>query len=126
MTRAGRAYLVRFAVGMGSYLLLLPLALWLARGPLHDSPGRFAAALLVVPSMLVIVWAVWRLAHETDELQARMLVESLAIAFAAGSVITFTWGMLQAVGAPAVSWIWVTPVYLTCWGIATAVVRRRY
>lgn len=126
MTRASRAYLVRFAVGMGSYVLLLPLAMWLAQGPLRDSPGRFAAALLVVPSMLVVVWAVWKLVREADELQARMLVESLALGFAAGSVLTFTWGMLQTVGAPALSWTWVTPVYLSCWGLATAVVRNRY
>lgn len=126
MRRSGRAYLSRFAAGMGSYLLLLPLALWLARGPLRDSPVRYAAALLVVPSMLVIVWAVWRLVREADELEARQLVESLALTFAAGSILTFTWGILQTVGAPAVSWLWVMPVYMVCWLVARFVVRSRY
>ncbi|GAB3623321.1 hypothetical protein GCM10027418_14030 [Mariniluteicoccus endophyticus] len=125
-TRADRAYLRRFAVGMGSYVLLLPLAMWLARGPLAGSPGRFAAVLLVIPSALVIVWALWRYVREADELQARMLVESLAIAFAAGSVLTFTWGMLQTVGAPDLSWTFVMPVSMGAWAIATALVRRRY
>lgn len=125
-THADKAYLRRFAIGMGSYVLLLPLAMWLGHGPLAGSPLRFVAALLVVPSMLVIVWAVWRLAHDADELQSRMLVESLAIAFAAGSVLTFTWGMLQTMGAPALSWIFVMPVYMIAWAVATAVVRSRY
>ncbi|WIY82920.1 hypothetical protein [Propionimicrobium sp. PCR01-08-3] len=125
MLPSTRQYTIRFIVAMGLYLVTLPLTLWLS-SLAGDSWWRFAAYLLVLPSLILIARAVWRYVAEADELQSRKIVESLAIAFAGGSILTFTWGMLEHVGAPTLPIIWAMPVYMGCWLVASLIVNRRY
>ncbi|EPH03319.1 hypothetical protein HMPREF1531_01378 [Propionibacterium sp. oral taxon 192 str. F0372] len=126
MTPSAKRYLIRFGVAMGLYLVGLPLAIWLGTLAGSNNPWRFVAYLLVAPSVVLVIRAVRLLVVEADELQSRKLVESLAIAFAGGSVLTFSWGLLETVGAPSLPIIWAMPVYMACWGLATIVVSRRY
>ncbi|MDO5285666.1 MAG: hypothetical protein Q4G45_02440 [Actinomycetia bacterium] len=125
MTTAGRAYVRRLTIAMASYTALLLVALLLAN---RLSPGllRYAVMLLVVPPMLGVVWAVVRLLREADEFQSRSLLESLAIAFAGGSLTCFTYGLLEVVGAPHLSWMLVWAVYAAWWLVGSLVVRRHY
>lgn len=127
-TRRGapRRYLIRFGISIAAYCVLLPLGLWLATA-LADSPWRFAVVLLPLPAVAGIVWAMWRFVTESDEMQARIQLEALAVAVA-GSVLTgFTYGQLETVGAPHIPWIWIVPLIGAWWGIggAIAAVRRR-
>lgn len=123
-TRATRNYTRRFVAALASYAVLLALGIWLANlaGP---SPWRFAAMLLPVPGLLAVVWAVWRYVREADEMQARDLVESLAIGFGGGSALTFSYGLLQTVGAPPINWMMVWVVYAACWLAGSLVTRMR-
>ncbi len=123
MTRASRNYARRFTLAMASYGVLLVVAILLARAA-GDSPWRFAAMALPVPAIAAIVWAVARFASEADEMVSADLARSLAIAFGAGSAITFTYGIMQTVGAPDMSWLWVWPVYAVCWLAASVFVKR--
>lgn len=122
---AGRAYVRRFIPAMIAYVVLLVGAILLV--------NRFPAAwwrypVMVVPllPLLLVVRAVARLLVEADELQRRIQLEALAVAFGAGSVLTFGYGLLQAVGLPTVSWLWVWPVYAACWLVGSFLARRRY
>lgn len=124
MTRASRNYLRRFVIAMVGYGVLLAAGITLA-GAAGDSPWRFAAMALPLPAIGVLVWAVARYAVEADEMMSADLTNSLAIAFGAGSAITFTYGIMQVVGAPALNWMFVWVVYAACWLLASLWVGRR-
>lgn len=125
MDKASINYGSRFAYGMGGYAVLLVIAVIIAR-TIPDSPWRFLVMTLPVPALVWIVVSVGRYVREADELQAKILLESLGIGFAGGSLITFTWGLMQAVGAPEVNWMIVFPVYAACWVAGRLVAGRRY
>ena len=125
MRKADSKYGQRFGIGMGSYAVLLVVALLVTRA-IPDSPWRFVVMALPAAALFVVVWAMLRYVREADELQSRKLLEGLAIGFAGGSVITFTWGLMQTVGAPDVNWMAVLIIYAACWLIGSAVSGRRY
>lgn len=122
---ASRRYAIRLGAAMASYAVLLVLAiLWVNNAT--GSPWRFVAMALPVPALVAVVWAVVAYLREADEFQSRSTVESLAIAFGGGSLTTFTYGLMQIVGAPELNWTFVWVVYGVWWLIAGAIVRRRY
>jgi hypothetical protein len=124
--RAGNRYTVRLLIALGAYAVLIILALLLfgAVGP--ASPLRWVAMALPLPALAGVVAAVARYVMEADELQSRIQLQSMSIGFAGGSTITFGYGLMQVVGAPPISWLWVWPVYAACWLIGSLIVRRRY
>jgi hypothetical protein len=122
---ASRRYLIRFGASMASYAVLLVVAIVWANG-VGDSPWRFVAMALPVPALVAVVWAVVTYLREADEFQSRSTVESLAIAFGGGSLTTFTYGLMQFVGAPTLNWTWVWVVYALWWVVGGVIVRRRY
>ena len=124
-SKASRRYTVRFGISMGAYLVLLFLAIFLAQAA-GSSPWRFAAMALPVPALFAIVWAVLGYLREADEFQSKSTVEALAVAFAGGSVMTFTYGLMQVVGAPSLNWMFVWVVYAGWWIVGGVIVRRRY
>lgn len=122
---AARAYRVRLFVSLCAYAVLLAIAIWAAT-TMPGSPWRFAVMALPVPALAATVWSVARWVGESDEFESRQTMESLAIGFAGGSLITFTYGLMQAVGAPPLNWMFVWPVYAVCWLIGRAIVWWRY
>ncbi|MFW6599384.1 hypothetical protein ACQBAU_11860 [Propionibacteriaceae bacterium Y2011] len=121
--RHGRRYAVRFTVAMVAYGVLLGAAFLLAG--LFDGPGRYLVMALPVPALFAVVWAVFRYWEAVDELVRRDVTRSLALAFGVGSVLTFSYGLMQVAGAPVISWLWVWPVYAVCWLVASLVIRLR-
>lgn len=121
--RHGHRYLVRLAAAIVAYGVLLTVALLVA-GQLSGTP-RILVMLVPVPALLAVVWAVWRYLREVDEMLRERLLRSLALGFAIGSVLTFSYGLMQSVGAPAVPWTLVWPVYAASWLVATLIVWRR-
>ena len=122
---SGRRYAIELAAVLAGYVVLLIISMIVLR-TVGDSPLRWLAVLLPVPAVVGVAWAVLRRIRRSDELQSRISVESLAIGFAIGSLVTFTYGFLQLAGAPQLSWFFVWPVYAVGWLIGLAVTRRRY
>lgn len=122
---ASRRYAIRFIAAMASYLVLLTVGIVWANNA-GDSPWRFVAMALPVPALVAVIWAVIAYLREADEFHSRSAVESLAIAFGGGSFTTFTYGLMQFVGAPELNWTWVWGVYAIWWVIGSVVVKRRY
>lgn len=122
---AGRHYGRDLAIGLGAYAALLVISMLVVTA-MPDSPWRFVVVALPVAALVLVVLAVWRYLRSADELQGRILLESLGIGFAGGSLITFTWGLMQNVGAPAVPWTFVFPVYAACWLVGRLVAGWRY
>ena len=120
----GRRYARDLGLALGGYAVLLVVALLLLR--VVGGPARWLIVLLPVPALVAVVWAVVRNIRASDELQGRITTEAVAIGFALGSVITFSYGLLQLVGAPPLSWLWVWPVYAGSWLVGLVIAKRRY
>lgn len=121
--RHGRRYLVRLAVAIVTYGLLLVAALTVSSR--LTGPIRMVVMALPVPALLAVVWAVWRYLREVDEMVRQRLLHGLALGFAVGSVLTFSYGLLQTVGAPPLPWTLVWPVYAASWLVASVVISVR-
>ena len=114
--KAGIAYSIRFGVGAVLYSVGVLAGLRWARF-LEDNPWRFAVVLLPMVGVAVCAWAMMRLSQELDEMQARKMLDALVIS-AAGTVITsIAYSLLEEVGAPRVSLIWVSAVWAFFFGI---------
>lgn len=115
-TRHARRYAARFVIGIVAYTVLLVAAVLLAGRV--EGVAKSLVMLLPLPAVLVIAWALWRYLVDSDEMVRRDQLVSLALAFGLGSIITFTYGLLQTAGAPPLSWLFVWPVYAACWLLA--------
>ena len=120
--RQNRAYLREFAPAMLGYLLTLPLALWLG-----DTGGEVDARLLwwllpLAPVGLVIR-AVVRALHRSDEYQRDIQLVGMSIGFAASMFAAMTFGLLGIqVDLPTGVEIWgVFSVGMLGWAIAVAI-----
>lgn len=118
-------YTVTMLISLALYALALVVSLtWLKAGV--EGPWKYVIALLPVLPALGVPFAVVRYCQAIDELQRRILLESLSFAFVAAAIATFTYGFLQNAGLPDVSWVWVWPVMGMCWIVGGLVARRRY
>lgn len=111
---------------MAAYVVFLVISLTALGMVGDDSPWRYPLALLpVLPGVATLLAFVQRL-RSMDELERRVQFEALGIAFAVTIVATLTYGFLENAGLPRLSAIWMTPLMMAGWGLATAVVSRRY
>ena len=120
-----KRYVVRFAIGMVSYAVLLVVALVLAN-LVADGPSRVLLGALPIPAVLFVAWAAVQFSREADELARRQLTDSLAIGFWVGSALVASYGLLDSFGAPTLSWLWAFATYMMCWAVGSFIVSLRY
>ena len=98
-----------------------------SRGFERGSAMRIAlAAVNGGVSGIVIVFTLLSI-RSLDELQQRIQLEALAIAFAGTGVLGTTYGFLQSAGLPPIEWgVWIWPGMVTLWALGMLVARRRY
>lgn len=119
------------SVGLSAMLLIL---LYFGARLLLEVPNlpawlRIAIALVPLPAFLWLLWAFIRDIREADELERRIQLEALGVAFPLTMVLVMTLGLLQvAVPLPPEDWsyrhIWpLLYVFYLC-GLTFA--RRRY
>ena len=109
MEPSTRRYLLRFSVAMAAYCVLLPVAL--SAGRAVAPPWNMACALLVLPSVVLMVRAVGQFFQEVDELARKVMVESLALGFVIGTDLSFLWAFA---------------ILMAGWLIGSFLARRRY
>ncbi|HET7269211.1 MAG TPA: hypothetical protein VFJ15_14005 [Oleiagrimonas sp.] len=112
---------------MGSYFLAMFVFGVVAHLPL----ASWANALIALLPVLPVVWLVfmmWRLIRDSDELHRRIAMESLLITSGVVAVLTFAAGMLEAVGILQLSegLLYVFPLMCTTYGIAGWRCQRKY
>lgn len=120
-----KRYMWRFFSGMGAYLILLFIAIMVAK-PMEAGVPHVLVGILPIPAILFVAWSVIQFSREADEFARRQLNESLAIGFAFGSALVISYGLLDSFGAPQLSWTFAFVVYMSCWAIGSAVVAMRY
>lgn len=93
----------------------------------RGSAGRFLCAGAQAASLsTLIIASVLRMRH-LDELQRRIQLESIALAFAIGTAAISGWGFFEHAGAARVDWGgWIWPLFAVTWVAALLVTRRRY
>ena len=125
MNRSLRRYTVEFGGALLAYALVLALSMMLLRS-MEDSTWRIPVALApVLPALFVALSALRGIAR-LDELQRRIQLEALAFAFGGTAILTFSYGFLQKVGFPNLSWLLVWPLMAVLWALGKLVASRRY
>jgi len=119
-------YLRDFALGLLAYGATLFASNLLLRRDGLEQPWQIAVALLPMLPACGICAVVVRQVRRMDELQRRVQVEALALAFAGTALITFSYGFLEGVGFPKLSMFTVWPLMGALWVGALLLVSRRY
>lgn len=92
-----------------------------------STPVRIALALIPVAPAAFAMFAIISFVRAMDEVQARIITESVLIAAVIVSLGTFTYGMLRgAVELPAIEAFWYLPALIAVAGLAQVFVARRY
>lgn len=124
-----KRYTREVMLAMGGYVVLLVLSILLLKR-VEDGLLRALIALLPVPPMMLVLRAMIRYIRDADELQQRIELEAVSFATAFISLVYLTGGFLQSakvIDVPSnVAMIWVFPLVCLSYGLAKAVVARRY
>jgi hypothetical protein len=125
MTSAGKSYMVEFGSAMLAYVILLPVSITVIQR-IPDSPWRFAVALVPIIPLFFALGAMLRFFGKLDELARRIQFDAFAVSAGVTGLAAFAYGMLENVGAPPLSMVWVLPFIIAVWGVTAAVSSRRY
>jgi hypothetical protein len=123
-TVAKKRYLIEFGVIMAVYVvvLLVTRTFW---GNV-TGPMQYVLSLAPLIPVAFAFAAIVRYISHTDELQRRIIVESLALAGGATAMIAVTYGFLEGYPLPRPS-AWATyTVFMIAWGVSTLILKRRY
>ena len=125
MDDARKQYLRRMTIALVVYTVILA-----ASGALTsaypDALWRFPVAVTPMAPFIYVIALSVRYLRMVDELQQRIQLEALAIAFGATAAITFCYGFLEHVGLPHINWWFVWPVMGISWSLSTIYAERRY
>lgn len=93
-----------------------------------DAALRFFIALVPIAVILYFFYTFMRFIRGLDELQQKIHLLALAIAFGLTCVITFSVGMFQMAGvvSNALEWYFVYVVMLLIYAAVSTIIRRRY
>ena len=121
-----KRYLRELMSSIAAYAIVLIISILILNSAPKEAIWRPVVALLpMLPAVFVII-AVVRELKRIDELQQRIQLEALAIAFMGTAFLTFSYGFLENVGFPHISWFAVWPIMAVLWLMGLAISRRRY
>ncbi|MFJ3371644.1 hypothetical protein [Pseudomonas sp. NPDC086251] len=122
-----RRYYYELGAALALYAVFLVVSLTLLQHQENFGlPLRIAITLAPVIPAGLMCWAIVRNLRRMDEMHLRIQFEALGFAFAASALLTFSYGFLENVGFPHLSWLMVWPVMGLMWIIGLMVARRRY
>lgn len=122
---ANRRYAVEFAISMIAYMVILVVSMNAINHGVTPQLKWVFALLPLVPIAFVFA-AVVRYVGSIDELQRRILIESLALAAGVTALLGITYGFLEVAGLPRLSAWWAYAAVMVAWIISQPFVARRY
>ena len=122
---AKRRYTRDVVLALSAYGILLAVSGFIVAGN-PDAGWRYAVALLPMIPATFITFAWVGYFRAMDELEQRIGLEALAFAFGGTALITFSYGFLDEIGLPRISWWWVWPVMAVLWILGGWLARRRW
>ena len=88
-----------FGACLAAYVVLLVVSIsLLSAEPRLDAAIRAAVALMPVPAAVAVILVAIREFLASDELEQRMQLVGLAVAFLGTLLVTFSWGFLEGIG----------------------------
>jgi hypothetical protein len=114
------------AISLACAAIIIVLALLSKQFPMRSAP-RIACALLQGIASAVVVVLTVRDIHRLDELQRRIHLEALALAFAGTAIFSTGYGFLIHAGLPDIEWgalVW--PAMVGMWAVGLVIASRRY
>ncbi len=128
LTKEQRTRWVRRFLALAVVIAVLILgAAWLGRQFPPRSPARIAIALAQGALFAALIVQTLRPLRHFDELQRRIHLEALALAFAGTGILGTTYGFLITAGLPEIEWsAWIWPVMVGLWSVGLAIAGRRY
>ena len=121
-----KKYFIEFTVAMVCYVVLLLLSVFLLKEMDPASLFRVPVALLPMIPAIGICWVVIRQLRSMDELQRKIQFEALSWAFGLTAVTTFSYGFLETIGFPKLSYFLIWPVMAAFWIVALSASKKRY
>lgn len=125
MNHATKTYTRQFIIAMFAYAVTLTASISLLK-LLPESPWRIPLVLLPVIPVLFGLRAFIELLSRMDELQQRIQLQGIAFAAGTTGMLTFTYGFLELIGFPPISWLWIFPLMIVLWGFGLALATRKY
>lgn len=127
MRPAGLRYLRTLLLAMGGYFAAL-CVVSLSRGLAMPTWAMGLLAMLPVLPMAWVMFAMWRVTRDSDELERRIVLEAAFITGGVVGLLTFAVGMLQIVDVlHAGKWLFlILPLMFLVFGVTTWWVRRKY
>ena len=128
MNKSQARYLIELGIAFACYAALLALSFVILKniGIESPTPLRVIVALLPILAVVLVIAAALRYFRRMDELEKRIQLDSLAIAYIGTAFVTFGYGFLEIVGLPRISMFVVWPIMAVLWIIGAWVARRRY
>jgi hypothetical protein len=126
MSNTTKQYLRELLGSIAAYAVVLVISIQLLTNNVGGAALRPVIALLPMLPALGVIAAIIRHLKRIDELEQRIQLEALAIAFMGTAFLTFSYGFLENVGFPHISWFAVWPIMAVLWLLGLLVARRRY
>jgi len=128
MKEWNKKYFTRFIIWMGVYMVSLPISLFIIDSGLVESTIiKWTAALLPVFPFLFAMTAVLHNVRAADEFHRRIHLESILVTALIIGGFTFSYGLLESSElVPHLPTVFIAPIMIWVWGIANAVITRRY
>jgi hypothetical protein len=125
MVKTMRRYSAEMLLAMAAYVVVLCGSLAIVK---RFEMGSLKYAVVLAPMLpcAFALSAVVRALGRVDELQRKIQLEALAIAFGATAFLTFAYGFLEGAGLPHLSWIWVWPLMGGLWMVGIGIAKSRY
>ncbi len=125
--RASRhLFLASMALCMTVYAGMLLVSVHVLESGAPDDPLRPLIALSPILPAIGICWGVFRKIQRMDEMQRKIQLEALSVAFSATALISLSYGFLEGVGFPRLSMFWIWFVMAGLWAIGVIVNQLRY
>ena len=122
-----KCYDPRFMAWIWAGVVVLLITSFLGLRFERGSAARFACAGVQAASMGALILSSVIRMKRLDELQYRIQLESIALAFAVGAAVITGWGYFEQAGAPRADWgLFIWPFFIGTWFSTLFVIRRRY
>jgi len=111
---------------MVTYVIVLIGSLWALNAFAFLGVWSTVVALMPMLPGVAVAVVVMRRVRGSDELQRRIQLEALSLAFAGTALATFSYGFLEKVGYPKLSMFFVWPLMAVLWMVGGIVSGRRF
>src|SRR4051794_637225 len=126
MIPMNRRYTSELLAALAAYALLLVGSITVLKHFAPPAPWRDVIALAPMLGFAAGCHVVLRQLRRLDEMQRRIQLEALGLAFAGTAMLSFSYGFLEGLDYPRLSMFWIWPVMAILWCVGLALARRRY